>query len=124
MKRNMDLIRQIAFESEQLEPRQLLNSINGVDAHEFSEHVELMIEVGLISGRAEHFLGGESPDTSVLRLTWSGHDFLDSVRNESLWNRAKELVIKPSAGWTFEILKEWLKTEIKNGLPTMRGLAN
>lgn len=31
-------------------------------------------------------------------------------------------LIKPAGSWTFDVLKEWLKTEILQGLPTIRRL--
>ncbi len=31
-------------------------------------------------------------------------------------------VLKPAGSWTFDVLKEWLKAEITQGLPTLRGL--
>lgn len=31
------------------------------------------------------------------------------------------LVIAPTMSWTFAILAEWLKAEIKKGLPTLGG---
>ncbi len=53
-----------------------------------------------------------------------GCDFLDAARSDTLWAKAKTSVIKPSASWTFDLLKEWLKAEISSGLPTLRGLTS
>jgi len=47
------------------------------------------------------------------RMTWSGHDFLDAARDETLWKKAKQTVMKPAASFTFEIVREWLKNEIR-----------
>jgi hypothetical protein len=46
-------------------------------------------------------------------MTWAGHDFLDAARDETLWNKAKVKFVKPGASFTFELVKEWLKAEMK-----------
>lgn len=42
---------------------------------------------------------------SVGQLTWEGHDFLDKVREGTVWNRIKEAVAQKGATLTFEIIK-------------------
>jgi len=49
-------------------------------------------------------------------MTWAGHDFLDAARDETLWNKAKQTVMKPNASYTFENLGDYLKAEIKKQL--------
>ena len=51
---------------------------------------------------------------AIVRLTWAGHDFLDSSRDNKIWKLAKEHVIKPGASWTFSLLLEWLKQEARH----------
>jgi len=38
------------------------------------------------------------------------------MRDDTLWKQAKEHVLIPGASWTFEILKDWAKYEIKTKL--------
>jgi hypothetical protein len=45
-------------------------------------------------------------------LTWDGHEFLDAMRDDTLWKRAKEKFIKPGASWTAKAVFEYLKLEI------------
>jgi hypothetical protein len=47
------------------------------------------------------------------RLAWAGHDFLEAARDETPWSKAKEKVMKPGAAFTFDLVKEWLKAEIR-----------
>jgi hypothetical protein len=49
----------------------------------------------------------------IFALTWEGHEFLDAMRDDTVWKKAKENVIKPGASWTVQLLFEWLKAEIK-----------
>jgi hypothetical protein len=52
-------------------------------------------------------------EARITRLTWAGHDFLDSSRDNKIWQLAKEHVIKPGVSWSFLILVEWLKLEAR-----------
>jgi len=52
----------------------------------------------------------------ILRLTWADHDFLDAARDATIWNKAKDKVLKPGVSWTFSMLAEFLKAEAKTHL--------
>ena len=120
MKRNADLIRSIALATEALESGKYLTELPGTPMVLFAEHVRLMIAAGLVEGRVLDTIGADAEAAVVMRLTWDGHDFLDAARSDTLWKKAKESVIAPTMSWTFDILKEWLKTEIANGFPALR----
>lgn len=122
MKRDPDVIRSIALATEDLKPGEVLSSIPNIDGHTFAHHVRFMQDAGLVDARVQSFLGSEPPAAAVLRLTWDGADFLDAARSDTLWAKAKNSVIAPTASWTFDILKDWLKEEIRGGLPTIRRL--
>lgn len=125
MKRDADLIRLIALKVESLKPRKELSGIDGIDNECFIHNVQLMLDAGLVEAKVyPRNLFFSEPSATVTRLTWSGCDFLDAARSESLWNKAKQSVIAPTASWTFDILKDWLKAEIRSGLPSIRGIAN
>jgi hypothetical protein len=118
MKRDMDLVRRICFAVEDLAPNEYLQGLEGVDNEVFAGHVELMADAGLIIGNAGRVLGPSSPLAEA--LTWAGHDFADAARSDTLWTKAKEVVIRPGASFTFDVLREWLKNEISKGFPTLR----
>ncbi len=113
MRRDIDIIRTIALAVESAQPGDVTAKAPGVDEDAFMAHAQWMADAGLIDARF-HMSGA-----AILRLTWSGCDFLDAARNESLWAKAKDVFIKPSASWTFDIVKEWLKSEIQRGLPSL-----
>jgi Hypothetical protein (DUF2513) len=122
MKRDPDLIRQIALETEALKPFDHLTGLEGVDRALFAAHVGLMLEAGLVEARVQQYLSGNA-DAVVLRLTWAGHDFVEAARSDTLWAKAKKSVIANGAAWTLDLLKEWLKSEVKQGFPTLGKLA-
>ena len=120
MKRDMDLIRRIAIEVEAMPPRQALTGLEEVDPFEFAFHAQLMLEAGLISGEIHEYISDDPPAVFVRRLTWEGCAFVDSVRDQTLWNKAKSTVLAPAASFTFGLLKDWVREEIKQGFPTLK----
>lgn len=122
MKRDMDLIRKLLIYFEEKESPKCIEvpPVEGYDDITIKNHLVLMHDAGLL--RCEPVTSSTSDRViSVIPfdLTWAGHDFLQSMRDENLWKKAKEHVLKPGASWTFEILKEWAKHELKQklGLP-------
>jgi hypothetical protein len=106
----MNIIRQLLFDAEKTDgPLPVRGSLE-------SYQVELMIDAGLIEGRVSQQIGATARESFIHRLTWKGHDFLDGARNEDLWQKAQDKFLRPAASWTFDILLEWLKEQIRNNL--------
>lgn len=122
MKRDPDIIRTIALAVEELPPGGNLQALEGIEPDAFAAHTQWMSDAGLIEANIMPIFGGQTI-AMINRLTWDGCDFLDAARSDTLWKKAKTSIIAPTASWTFDILKEWLKSEIRNGLPTLRDLA-
>jgi hypothetical protein len=53
---------------------------------------------------------------NIQRLTWEGHEFLDSARNKEAWKHANEVAKKNGGVLSFEVLKTVLTTYIKSKL--------
>lgn len=119
MKRDMDLIRRICIELEEKDPHNPMTSMNAVQDEVFREHALLLMEARLAEGMRQENMSGQ-PYAALYRLTWTGHDFLDAARSDTVWKKARESVLKPGMSFTFDLLKEWLKAEITQGLPTLR----
>jgi hypothetical protein len=117
MKRNMDLVRLLLMHYEG--DKDASTACANFSVEERAYHVQLLIDVGLVEGIVRKGAKGEIIDAVVFRLTWAGHDFLESMRDDTIWRKAKEQVLKPGVSWTFEILKEWAKNELRQrlGLP-------
>ncbi len=124
MKRDMDVIRKIILETAALPYGGQLQSIDGVEEEVFVMNVIWMEEAGLINASAQAGSGSMAMYAIVTRLTWAGCEFADAITDDTLWKKAKETVFKPGISFTFDILKEWLKTEIKQGLPSIRSIGN
>ena len=120
MQRDMELIRAILMSVEDESGDRLQNYEKGTIAY----HVQLLIDAGLCEGwvRTQNTGSGMTWDAyAIHRLTWQGHDFLDSVKDDGVWKKAKAKVLKPGAAWTFEILKAVLKAEIAKRLALFDG---
>jgi hypothetical protein len=120
MKRDMDTVRRILREAEELPVGQELEAVDDLSNEEFSVYVQWLVEAGLVE--AGFFTTSEGTfTTGIARLTWDGCDFMDAARSDNVWNKAKERVLKPGMSFTFDLLKDWLKAEISQGFPTLRG---
>ncbi len=122
MKRDLSVVRAILLRCESA-PAGIYPEIGSLDDlcedhAALIEHIGLMAEAGLLNVIDTTTHDGE--DYIINRMTWAGHEFLDSVRDDSVWLKAKKHVLKPGASWTFEILKEWAKYEVKQrlGMPS------
>jgi len=114
VKRDINLIRKILQRVEIYEDPNGLNEILQFDGYTSAQvfyHMKLLYDAGLITARVGDVW---DPDTEFqfINLTWSGHEFLDAVRDDNLWEKAKEIVMKPGASFTFDILLAWLKAQV------------
>lgn len=51
-----------------------------------------------------------------LALTWSGHEFLEAARNDTIWKKAGEQIKKSGVDVTLSLLQEILKQLAKQSL--------
>ena len=95
MNRDMDLVRLILLEIEkEYHNSEVVNlSIEGYDFETIAYHCSILHEAGYISSyRASYAWGCDLVSFRVGGLTWSGHDYLDKVRDDSLWGKTKETI--------------------------------
>ena len=121
MKRDLDLIRDLLLQIEEKYDGNFgmleINYHGEVGSPEFQktvEHIYLMGEAGLIEVRDHSHMSGR--EYSPKRMTWWGHDFLDSIRDPEVWDQTKKLANKAGAGsldLVGDIAKGFIKTKIK-----------
>ena len=109
MKRDMDLIRQILLAVE-AESQGLIDS--KYSKEQVAQHVALLQEAGFVNAAIARNHVNHPTAFVIHDLTWSGHEFLDAMRDDTLWNKTKEKFIKPGASWTAKAIFEYLKIEI------------
>jgi Hypothetical protein (DUF2513) len=123
--RYMDLCREILRQIEESpESASPTVKVDGHSPEEISYHVKLLGEADLVEvGFADGRFNDEEPDGSVrtrfqkvyspVSLTWQGHEFLDAARDDTIWQRGKERVLKVAGGLAFDLLFAALKAEIR-----------
>lgn len=117
MKRNWDLVREILIKLEEKEDCTSWlwdNEIKGYDNQAVAYHYKLLTNAGLINGKDISSLGKMS--YVAISLTWQGHEFLDKIRNESIWNKVKYTVQNKSLDLSFDVIKEVATAIIKTML--------
>lgn len=114
MKRDWDVIRDILTQVEEIptgEGAIQLSAFPAEQAGEVSYHMELLIEAGLVHGKMAKTLGPGPYNFIAMRLTWEGHEFIDAVRNDTVWQKAKKSFISNGISMTFDLVKS-VATEI------------
>jgi hypothetical protein len=112
MERDLELIREILLRLDQnTADKDWLTTAGFPEASRdaVAYHVELLEEAGLAEAAIGLVEAAARPATGVYfrveRLTREGHDFLDAVRNDAVWDRTKETLRSKGLSFAFEIVK-------------------
>ena len=109
MKRDMELIRKILFEIEEKKPFEEVHnlSVEGYDKQEIAYHCEMLHQEGFIknyySADCDNFDGVLF--FRVQDLTWQGHDLLEVIRQDTIWNKTKETIAEKGLSITVGTIK-------------------
>ncbi len=94
MQRDMNLIRRLLLSIEAEASTIYRFDMDGVDDVEKWYHVSLLTEAGFIKGVTVRWAAdGTGPSINLaglVALTWEGHEFLDAIRDETVWEKTKE----------------------------------
>jgi len=88
MKRDMDLVRKILLAMEPWEHQSgfvQAFTFTDYDQRVIGHHVWLMGQGDLITAMPVTVVGSEPPVALPLAITWAGHQFLDAVRDDTVW---------------------------------------
>lgn len=120
MKRDMDLIRQILLYIDGEENCNGTNSvrltdspIDGRDWNEVSYHFILLHEAGLIRGQNR-----DNRVIDISGLSWEGHEFLDAIRDENVWEKTKSTATQIGS-FSFETVKDVVKAALKKKIENL-----
>ncbi len=109
MKQDWDIIREILLKLENSQPREKkslsLSDFPEKDWGKVSFHVELLLEAGFIKGQMLGELGVEVDNFLVTRITWTGYEFLNSIRDDSIWSKVKNRFAENSVSMTTDLIK-------------------
>lgn len=114
MKRDFELIRKLILATESDSQGKI--EIDGYSKEQVGYHTYLLVDAGLAKGIDVTTTHDVLPQWQILHLTSAGHDFADAARNESIWQKAKEIVKDKTGGVTIDVMKQVLISIIKNAL--------
>jgi Hypothetical protein (DUF2513) len=112
MKRNWETVRELLAKVEECSlPVEMvrLSDFPTERAAEVSYHMSLLIEAGLVKGQMVQTNGPEVKDFFGQRLTWEGHEFLDSIRSDTVWAKTKKVFVEQGVSMTFDLVKSVAK---------------
>ncbi|WP_267428063.1 DUF2513 domain-containing protein [Methylobacterium sp. GC_Met_2] len=123
MKRDMDFIRTVLLdvEAEKMQARydELIgkeDEENGLQLDKLRYHCKIIADAGFVNCINDMSLGQVPID-----LTWSGCDFVDTIRDDDVWRKTKSGASKAAGagfGFIVELAKGYAKAELqKLGLP-------
>ncbi len=107
MKRDMDLVRKILLKIEENNDEAGTSDLV-IDkySHEMiAYHCKMLCEEGLVDYYDPSYADGGLDSFSVGNLTWEGHDFLDSIRDDSHWNKVKKIIAEKGLQMTIGVIK-------------------
>lgn len=115
MKRDMELIRKIMFKIESDYTGESLRSpeIEGYDKVTVAEHCRLMYEYGLLDEYKS--IGADNAPVILFfvgNLTWAGYDFLEKIRQDTVWNRTKDVIAQKGLPMVLDVVKDISSTVI------------
>lgn len=108
MTRDMELVRKILLKVEEnTSSDQIMNlSIEGYDNEIVYNHCKLIYDAGLVSSfQTSRPLTQRYPTYIIGTLTWAGHDFLDKIKSDSIWDKTKTTIKKKGLPLIFETIK-------------------
>jgi Hypothetical protein (DUF2513) len=111
MKRDLDLIRDILLDVENWNIPQPLTlgslEYEGKTKQEIGYQLELLEDAGYIDARIIKGPEGITYDDAfIVRMTMAGHDYLDSVRSQEVWNKTKTTLEKVGGGAALDLVKD------------------
>lgn len=110
MKRDWEIIREIMLKLEELPNNTEVVRLSDFPKEQHfsaSYNAQLLVEAGLVEGQFSHFRGidPKASDMLLRRLTWEGHELLDAIRSDSVWNKTKESFVSRGLDMTFDLVK-------------------
>jgi hypothetical protein len=106
MKRDMELIRKLLFTIEEKykpgEGHIWGLKIEGYDMSKIAEHCDLLYQQGMVKLYKPQFCDDKIVAFSVGNITAQGYDYLELIRNDSVWEKTKTEIEKKKFPKTIE----------------------
>ncbi|MRB42533.1 DUF2513 domain-containing protein [Bacillus cereus] len=104
MKRDMELVRKLlVLIEEQDDNSKELNIPSEIDRKVAVYHLNLLEQAGFTENKI--FYADNAPMWIHSTLTWDGHEFLDAIKNDTVWKKLKQTIAEKGGNIPFEIMK-------------------
>ncbi|MBQ6395758.1 MAG: DUF2513 domain-containing protein [Atopobiaceae bacterium] len=115
MQRNLDLVRSILLATAEAQGSVDANALTDsrFGFTDVAYHIEMMRDAGLIEGLVVKTSPNQYLRARVDSVTWEGHDYLASIRNDSVWSRVKQSIVKVAGSATFALIKRMGEQELE-----------
>lgn len=120
LKRDLNLIRNMLLRIEELNSTKQKITIESfldlcADPALISLHIELLIDSNYIE-TSEPIYCGVIKDFLIYRITSDGYDYLDSIRENSIWERTENMLFKVGGSAALDVVKSVAVSIIKTRL--------
>ena len=108
MKRDMELCRKVLFAIEEQYVDTAIYGLNieGYTIEQVAYHCKILYDAGLISDYEAEFADNQIWYFAVGPLTWDGHEFLDKIREDTIWNKTKDIITKKGLPMVLDVVKD------------------
>lgn len=100
MKRDMDLVRTILMKVEERTKTRMRDLVPDPKDEEewqrYSYHIKMLVDERFLDGSA--FSSMKNTDWLDLELRWPGHEFLNTLRDPTVWEKTKEIARRAGGG--------------------------
>lgn len=110
MKMNLDCIRSVLLELEDLPldiygPADFTKSLKKYSLEDVNYSLIKLEEAGYIRAQISRTLGGDVEVFSVSDITFSGHQFLEKIRDDQVWGKTKS-VAASIGSWALDVVTQ------------------
>lgn len=115
MKRDLSLIRNILLDIEASAPGEPIHGFtyDGKSHPEVLEHVQLLTDAGFIEAQIIEGPMGNPMACLVLRMTWSGQEFLAKAKNDTIWKKVMAQAEEKGMSTSMSIINGLLEAAAK-----------
>ena len=110
MQRDIELIRKILYIIEEKYVDTWLSDgslkIDGYDLKTIGYHCAILYDARYITNYTPRYYDNELKAFGVGRLTWEGHELLDKIKNDTVWNKTKETIKTKGIPFVLDAVKE------------------
>lgn len=86
---------------------------NKYDPQIVSSHFDLLFDAGYALQAPRYIY---MQHTDIERLTFAGHQYLESIKNNDIWEKTKEKILSSGLSLSFDLIKSTASTFLLNKL--------